>query len=356
MTVQQTIRITFSILALCAHAASGVAAERPTYAAVVQSAIEKHVIPRIDALKAAADPLPGAVGDLCRTGSAAASETLSSQFGKVVVAYAGVDFLRFGPMLEAGRRERLSFWPDPRGFMNRQLRLILLNKDQSIVQPGAIAKQSAAVQGLSALEILITDKDVPLGPGEASQFRCALAEAIALNVASVAGEITDEWEKPGGWKDKMLQPGPNNDTYKDASESASELVKALLVGLSLTADLQLKPHIDPKLKLAPPYEKSGLQKAFYAASIASLRGLYDALALEDFLKPDKDWVKNWAGGAWRTIEASDGVGGRSEKAQRADAPPLREVFDKMNGLRKLVIGEMTVDAGLTVGFNELDGD
>ena len=49
----------------------------------------------------------------------------------------------------------------------------------------------------------------------------------------------------------MLQPGPENDTYKDASESASELVKALLIGLSLTADLQLKPQIDPKLKLAP---------------------------------------------------------------------------------------------------------
>ena len=81
--------------------------------------------------------------------------------------------------------------------MNRQLRLILLNKDQSIVQPGAIAKQSVAVQGLSALEVLMTDKDVPLGPGEASQFRCALAQAIALNVASVAGEIADELGEAG---------------------------------------------------------------------------------------------------------------------------------------------------------------
>jgi predicted lipoprotein len=356
MTVKQTIGITLSILALGAHASLGFAAERPTYAAVVQSAIEKHVIAHIDALKAAADPLPGAVGDVCRTGSAAANEKLASQFRKVVVAYAGVDFLRFGPMLEGGRRERLSFWPDPRGFINRQLRLILLNKDQAVVQPGALAKQSAAVQGLSALEILITDKDAPLGPADALQFRCALAEAIAANVASVAGEIADGWEKPGGWRDKILRPGPDNDTYKDAGESASELVKALLMGLSLTADLQLKPQIDPKLKLAPPYEKAGLQKEFYSASIASLRGLYDALALEDFLKPSNDWVKNWVGGAWRTIDASDGVGGRSEKAQRKDAPSLREVFDKMNGLRKLVVGEMCVDAGLTIGFNELDGD
>ena len=105
---------------------------------------------------------------MCRTGSAAAKEDLSSRFRNVVKAYAGIDFLRFGPMLEGGRRERLSFWPDPRGFVGRQLRLILLNKDEAVVQPGAIAKQSVAVQGLSALEGLMTDKEFPLGPGEAS--------------------------------------------------------------------------------------------------------------------------------------------------------------------------------------------
>jgi predicted lipoprotein len=129
-----------------------------------------------------------------------------------------------------------------------------------------------------------------------------------------------------------------------------------LVGLSLTADLQLKPQVNAKFKLVPPYQKAGLQKAFYASSVESLRSLYDGLQLEAYLGPDKKWVKNWVGGAWRSIESSDGVGGRAAKAQRDDAPPVREVFDKMNGLRKLVIGEMSVAAGLTVGFNELDGD
>jgi predicted lipoprotein len=233
---------------------------------------------------------------------------------------------------------------------------VLLNKDEAILEPGKLGKQSVAVQGLSALEVLITDKEHPLGPDEASRYRCKLAQAIAVNVADVAAEIVDAWEKPGGWKDKMLNPGPDNDTYKNPGESASELVKALLTGLSLTADLQLKPQVDPKLKLAAPYRKSGLQKAYYAATVESLRSFYDALALEDYLLPDKGWVKNWVGGAWRSIESSDGVGGRRRHAQRKDAPPLREVFDKMGGMRKLILGEMCVDAGLTVGFNELDGD
>ena len=151
-------------------------------------------------------------------------------------------------------------------------------------------------------------------------------------------------------------PAPANDTYKDASESAVEIVKALLVGLSLTADLQVKPQIDAKIKLTPPYQKSGLQKAFYAASIASLHELYDTLQLEDYLTPDKLWMKDWVVGTWRTLESSDGAGGRSPQAQRDDAPTPRDVFDRTNGLRNMVSNRLSVAAKLTVGFNELDGD
>lgn len=348
--------IVFSMLALIAQGAAEAASGPPSHAAIVRAALDKHIIPHINALKTAAEPLPGAVANVCRTGSSASERELSRRFAKVIEAYAGVDFLRFGPMLEKGRREQLSFWPDPRGFVSRQLRLMLLNKDETIAAPGMIGKQSAAVQGLSALEVLMHDNDVPLGPAEPAQFRCVVATAIAANIKRLADEIVTEWERPDGWKDKMLHPGPSNDTYKEPSEPAVEIVKSLLVGLSLTADLQLKPQVDPKVKLSPPYQKSGLQKAFYVASVTSLHELYDALQLEDYLKSDKYWMKNWLNGAWRTIEASDGAGGRSPNAKRDDAPLVRETFDKMNSLRNLVSSQLSIAAGLTVGFNELDGD
>ncbi len=346
-----------SILALAGQAPGADLPPEPiSHAAMAQAAIEKHIIPHIDALKAAAKPLPDAVAAVCKTGSAEAETDLEQKFAKAVIAYAGVDFLRFGPMAEKGRREQISFWPDPRGFVGRQLRLLLLTKDENIAQPGAIGKQSAAVQGLSALEVLIHDKDTPLGPTDAAHYRCMVAEAIAQNLVRVTDEVATEWEKPDGWSDKMLHPGPANDTYKSADESAVEVVKALLVGLSLTGDLQLKPQIDDKVKLTPPYQKSGLQKEFYAASIASLHELYDTLQLEDYLTPDKLWMKDWVTGTWRVLEASDGAGGLSAHAKRDDAPTPREVFDRTNGLRNMVSNRLSVAAKLTVGFNELDGD
>ncbi|MBA2126627.1 peptidase M75 [Hyphomicrobium methylovorum] len=329
----------------------------PTHKEIVRAAIEKHILPHFDALKAATGPLPDAVRNVCKTGSPEARAALDTAFANVVTAYAGVDYMRFGPMAERGRRERLSFWPDPRGFVGRQLRLILLNKDPAVLEPGAIAKQSVAVQGLSALEVLIRDKAVPLGPGEAADYRCKLAEIIAKNIQTVAGEVTDAWEAPGGWRDTMEKAGPDNPVYKSDSEAAAETVKTLLMGMSLTSDLQIKPQIDPTLKLAGAYEKSGLQSAYYLASIASLKNLFDTLKLQAYLPEDKDWVMGWISGAWRAFLSTDGVGGRGPKAQEGrKTPPLREVFDKFVGMRKLITGELCPDARITVGFNELDGD
>jgi predicted lipoprotein len=354
--VKQSLVALVSFFSSIAAATVAVAAEPPTHLAMAQKAIETYIIPHIDALKAAAAPLPVAVENVCKSGSPEDRKALEKTFADVVVAYAGVDFLRFGPMLEKGRREQISFWPDPRGFVARQLRLILLNKNEKITEPGMLAKQSAAVQGLPALEVLMHDDDVPLGPTEPARFRCLLAHAIAANIVRLTNEVADGWEKPGGWKDKMLHPGPGNDTYKSGAESAVEVVKALLVGFSLTGDLQLKPQVDHKIRLAPPYAKSGLQKAFYMASVASLHELYNTIGLEDYLKPDMAWMKGWSEGTWRTIESIDGTGGRAPDAKRKDTPTTREVFDRMNGLRNIVANRLSVAAGLTVGFNELDGD
>jgi hypothetical protein len=356
MNLMRKLWVLLSLFVAAALTMAVSAAEPPSHLVMVQTAIDKHIIPHIDALKTAAEALPPAVENVCKSGSPEARQELDKKFADAVVAYAAIDFLRFGPMLEKGRREQISLWPDPRGFVARQLRMILVNKDEKIAEPGMLAKQSAAVQGLPALEALMHDKDIPLGPTEPAHFRCIVAKAIAQNIVRLTNEVADGWEKPGGWKDKMLNPGPDNDTYKSASESAVEIVKALLVGMSLTADLQLKPQVDPKIKLTPPYQKSGLQTQFYSASITSLHELYNTLQLEDYLKPDMAWMKGWSQGTWRTIESIDGAGGHAPHAQRKDTPTTREVFDRMNGLRNIVANRLSTAAGLTVGFNELDGD
>ena len=99
-----------------------------------------------------------------------------------------------------------------------------------------------------------------------------------------------------------------------------------------------------------------MSKAYFEAGVASLDKLYDAMALESYLTDDKEWVKNWAGGAWGTLRSSDGVGGIAAKGSKDAPSPTQKVFDMLSGLKKLVAAELSGAAGLTVGFNELDGD
>ncbi len=324
--------------------------------ALVEGALQKHIVPHITQFRDAAAALPSDVKKVCESGDDASREELTARFRKLVKSWAGIWFLRFGPLEQASRRERISFWPDPRGVMVRQLRAAIAAKDQALLAPGALGKSSAAIQGMPALEVLITDKDNPLGPGEALAFRCGLAEAIAANIDGTAREMAEAWLADGGWKNKLLRPGSDNDTYKEPAEAANDVLKSVLMGLQLVGDVLVKPRLEAKNTSSGAFEKSGMSKDFYTASVASVSELYDATAIESYLPEDKDWARNWAGGTWRAIKSSDGLGGPAQGAAQTGAPTLKELMARISGLRQLVAKEMIPAAGLTVGFNELDGD
>lgn len=364
-TIANPIMLIAAVFAVFASGTAG-AKEPPSHFALVQAVLDQHVLPRFEALDTSAAALPPDVKSLCKNGGDGAREELIGHFRQTVSDWAGVEYLRFGPLADGGRRERFSFWPDPRGVMTRQLRQLIVSKDLKAIEAGAITKQSAALQGLPALEVLLQDKDVPLGPGDPAAYRCALAKAIAENLSGLAHELHEAWVAPAGWKAKMLRPGSDNDTYKEPSEAAGEFLKALLTGLQILGDVEVKPRIDANkdepasgpFAKSGPFSKSGLSDVYFESGAASLKALYDAMNLEAFLAEDKDWVKPWAMGAWRAILSSNGMGGVASSAnvKKEDAPPLKELHGRIGGLRQLIGKEMASAAGLTLGFNELDGD
>lgn len=351
-----------AIIVALVIAVAGSARSQPLAAAeadpyeIVKAVLETHVVPRIGAFRSVAADLAPAIDNLCRSGKRPARAEAFNKFRIAVEKLAEIEFLRFGPMQQKGMREKLFFWPDPRGILPRQMRQFLAGPEAQSATIETIKKQSAALQGLPALEILLTTDKPNLGPGSESAKNCAVARGIARAIADNAVVLHDDWTREGGWKDRMLRPGSDNDTYKEPSESASELVKALLVGFQLVGDVQVKPRMAATQRATGPYAQSKLTKAHYAAFVSSLHAFYDTLGLERFLADDQAWVKNWADGAWRAIRSSDGVGGKVAGASRSTPPPLRELFDKITGLRKLVARELATASHLTVGFNELDGD
>ncbi|AHB50414.1 hypothetical protein W911_16415 [Hyphomicrobium nitrativorans NL23] len=338
-----------------------------TQAAMVRDAVDEFILPRIDAFKTRANVLSEAVGEACRVeAKPAALAVAQSAFVETVRAWAPLDFVRFGPSARNHRLERVLFWPDPRATAERQLNTLLAARKPELLQPGALAKQSVAVQGLTALEALLFSEKQPLGNGndEAARYRCDMARAVASAIDTVAGEIQSGWAGEDGYRAKILNPGPENRLYRDTSESAREIAKALVVGFDLVRDRIALPELhavsrDPPRRARLPFERSNATGVFVIATIDALKELYDVCAFAARIGPDKPWMVGFLSAGWNGLATEsrrlDDVraGDIASKAHRHVANKLR--FD-ITSIRQIVVRELAANAGIILGFNELDGD
>ncbi|MBL8566640.1 MAG: imelysin family protein [Hyphomicrobiaceae bacterium] len=340
------------------------------HASTVESTVEAYVLSRYTELKLSTGMLAHAVQAWCASEQASAPEPVRDAYKSVVRVWAGVDYYRFGPARDANRLQRIMFWPDPRGVIRKQVSRVLAAKDESLSSAPSIATQSAALQGLPALEQLIFAERSGETADDA-RYRCRLAAAVAGNVAQLSNEMVEEWQKPDGWRHLMENPGAENSTYKSEVEAVSELYRALLAGLQIVAE-QVMP---PWLKAAEsgkswgglPFETSGLTTVYVGALIESLDDLGQSLHLAEVAQvigasaKDKAWMASWIANAFASMardiptlvepRARAGV-----KFSAGELEALRRVKFHANGMRQLIGREIAGAAGASIGFNELDGD
>ena len=340
---------------------------RKSHATMVLDGIDKFVVPRVENLTVKTGDLAKAVEAVCKQhGDEASRKAAAAAFAETVRAWGGLDFIRFGPVMREHRLERMFFWPDPRGFASRQLNGLLAAKNPELLEPGALASQSVAVQGLTALEILLYDEQSPLGTGtdDAAVYRCALAAAIAANIHKVAGEISTEWTGENSFRMKMLTPGSDNALYKDASETVRDVVKAVATGLELCRDRFILPELtavtspEPK-KVRLAFERAKLTGAYLEASLIALQDLFNATGLDAYIPADKPWMKDFLPNAWKSLLADvkklDKLRA-NERGSEAHLHALRKMRFDLAGIRQIILKELAPNADIEMGFNELDGD
>ncbi len=159
------------------------------YASVIDRAIDKYVIPAYEHVELTTADLVAEVEGYCVAPGAETKAALAESFAETIDAWAGVDFFRFGPMARDGRYERFAFFPDVHGTGARQLRRFLATEDETLLRAGALAEQSAAIQGLPALESLLYSGSNALSNTDTpAPYRCALATAVAANMDLIARE------------------------------------------------------------------------------------------------------------------------------------------------------------------------
>ncbi|MGQ9366005.1 imelysin family protein [Azospirillum sp. A39] len=365
-----------TMLALTAAAAAAVllpglpavARTQAETVAFLDGLVRTHVQPRFAALAAATADLVPRLERFCAAPDAAGLDAARAGYHAAMDAWAGAQHLRSGPLLLEMRSDRIAFWPERRNIVARQLGQVLKGQDAKLLEPGALRKQSAAVQGLTALERLLFDEDVTLasfGNDAAGRFRCGLAVAVAGNVAELAAAVRDGW----GELTPHLLAGEATSVGATPEAAAENLYASLVTMAQIVADQKLRFPMgdsadDTKPSLAEA-TRSGRSMRSIALNLAAMRAMvlgenggpgYAALL------PDDET------GRAAAAAAATAFGDAVAAADAVTVPFLQAIADPAQrpAVEAVRLATKTVQAvlvqtfppliGVALGFNELDGD
>jgi len=325
---------------------------------------QNYVQPAMAEFGDSASALRHALHAWCASHGKADMQPVQSAFTRTVKAWGGIEFLRFGPLTQKNRFEKLAFWPDPRGVVQRQVRTLLASKDPAALADGALASRSVAMQGLPALEYVLYDSPGLLKTGASTVFdsyACDYAVAVASNVSSIAGDLKQEWSANSAFGNEFIHPSPANPLYRSQEEVAAEAVKALSTGLEFARNVKLWPSLADSAQKSRPRQaawwRSDLALPTLIANVQGMKAFYEA---GDYLYPASEaWIGSSFVGelnsAATTLTALKGTWGELV-ANETDWGRLALVSLVLKNAKDLVDQHVAPALGVTIGFNALDGD
>lgn len=349
------LRLAWFGLCLVAALATPAEAAGIDAGAKARAIVDAFVVPRVEALSAAAATQRSDWVAFCAGPRRAEGlGLLRRDFEAVALAWAGVEAVRIGPVAADTRYERIAHWPERRNATAKGLAALLAGKGTAGLSPQEIRAASVAVQGLSALERVIyepADGAALVGADPAAERRCAVGVAIASALATVSREVLVGWtEGPEPARVRLTAPGEAHETLVRTATDAITLLRQVMeakiaVPLGKSAE-------DAKPALAE-YARAGLTNRAIAADLAAVEALAAVV-----LDPDAEGsaatlaALRSARSIAETMAAPIGTLAQDPKARS------RVVLLRSAAQSALELAAETIPAalGIAIGFNSLDGD
>jgi uncharacterized protein len=307
--------------------------------------------------------LETAVDGLCKAPSEATLETARDAFSAAVDSWSAIEIIRFGPVTEQNRLERILFWPDRKSIGLKQVQAALAEKDATVADAVQLARKSVAMQGLGSLEFVLYRTGAEDLSGKGDPFRCAYGLAIAKNLGGMAGELANEWVDLAGFSRKWEGFGAQNPLYRNGDEALTELLEVFVNGLELIRDQRLGGFLGEDEKSDKPRQalfwRSGKTADALAANMGGLKALFDASGIERALPESARWIAQSADFEFNNaINAAEAAKGLMDQA--LDDPAKRGKFAYFgvvtSSLSEIFGTRLSAELGLTAGFSSLDGD
>lgn len=330
---------------------------------VISDAIEGFIQPAYGKLVEATGTLGKSLATLCAAPSDDNLDAARRQFSKTTATWSEIEIIRFGPITERNRLERILFWPDRKGTGLKQVQAALADKDETATDAARLAQKSVAMQGLGALEFVLFGTGADDLAGAEGTYRCAYGKAISGNIATIATDVDAAWRDDKGFAAQWTHPGAENPLYRNATEAITELLEVYVNGLELVRDVRVNGFLGKDAASDKPkqalYWRSQGTSASLGGNISGMKALFDASRFGSLLPDDFQWVAQSIGFEFTNAQnAAAAVTGPIDAAL-ADAEKRGKLgyFGVVTSSLSELFGTRLAGAlGLTAGFSSLDGD
>lgn len=339
------------------------AAQAATIQDILTHSVKDYIRPGYANFATSTKKLETAMATLCRTPGQHTLTQAKNAFANAALSWAKIELVRFGPVMQDNRLERILFWPDRKSTGLKQVQRLLVAKDPRATNLTTLRIKSVAVQGLGALEFVLHGTGAPELLGKPNTYRCTYGATIASALNFTADQLVAQWQPGQPFPTLFLNPAPDAATYRSPTESLSEIVGTLAHGFETIRDQRFKPILGSAIARARP------KRALFWRSelmLAVTQGNFDGL--QTLLQ--KSQIDQLPPASNKSILASakfEFANARNAHA-KITAPTLEIAINEparglinyliiLTGSLQQIIGEqLATELGFSVGFSANDGD
>jgi uncharacterized protein len=337
-------------------------AKQALAAKAVLAAVDQFVIPAYRTLAQETDAQEKAWAAFAANRVAGNFAALRTAHTNTCDAWARAQVIKTGPIGLFLRYDRFAYWPEARNVTTRTLDALLKSRDPKELSPETLARDNVAAQGLTALERLLYDGDMPeallKAQGEDAAWRVTAGHGIARNLAAISRDVLAEWIAADGVRAAIAANKPWRAIFADTQEAASLLLTDLVTAFRVMHDVKLLPVMGANADAARPRVAES-----WRSGRASRNLLLNLQASEAMAKPfvaeitaaNRNKMNTLYAAANKAVSALP-----NDLGEAAADVKRRPLVETARAAIKAAQTEIAVsvpkDLGVTLGFNSLDGD
>jgi predicted lipoprotein len=323
--------------------------------ATAQHLAGDFIVPRYQAVAKAAHDQADAWTAFCAARNRSGVESLRKAYNDLADVWSDVEFMRIGPPAIGLRVERFNWWLDRTGATDKAMARMLETTDPSELAPDKLAGGSVAGQGLPIIERLLYPADAAaMLNGKSGVQYCMVGQAVAAGQATIADQIVHDWTAPDGALAALMANKRWRFAFADTNEAANVMMTDLVAGLEGLKDLKVAMVFHDMNNPAAPQLAEGIRGGRTLRDIErNLAGIRTGVGMllgpaTAAQKYELDMAFDDAERALKEVEKA-----RNTKARAAASKVMVGAF---TALAQQAMATLPAATGLTIGFNNLDGD